>query len=165
MLHFNNDRPGTIFIKMFYENNSPKLARNDFVQRDIPINYSMPSPLNSPSPPFLASHCSLRPLPTLLTKGFLFSYYLVRFVGRTNDILGREERALLFFFLFFVPSRAVTLLPTTLPFFSRSFPLLQLAFFLLCIRLLQFRRRQSERISHNDVDCSRQLTIEASASD
>lgn len=41
----------------------------------------------------------------------------------------------------------------------------EVAFFPLFILLLQFRRRQSERISHNDVDCSRQLTIEASARD
>lgn len=45
--------------KGLLENNSPKLVRNDFVQRDIPINYSMPSPLNSPlsflPPPSLQS--------------------------------------------------------------------------------------------------------------
>lgn len=69
-----------------------------------------------------------------------------------------------FFFPFFVPSRAVS--PP--PFFFYTivrFRCCEVAFFPLFILLLQFRRRQSERISHNDVDCSRQLTIEASARD
>lgn len=146
------------------------------MQRDIPINYSMPSPLNSPflsflPPPF--SHCSLRSLPTLLTKGFLFSHYLLRFVGRTNDIVcvcwkeRREGAVIFFFFPFFVPSRAVS--PPPPPFFfflfRRSFSLLRSCVFPSIHPPPVFRRRQSERISHNDVDCSRQLTIEASARD
>lgn len=52
--------------------------------------------------------------------------------------------------------------------FFRSFvcAVARVAFFLfVCVPPPPPRRRQSERISHNDVDCSRQLTIEVSARD
>lgn len=94
---------------MFLENNSSKLARNDFVQRDIPINYSMPSPLNSPLS--LPRHSLFTsPSAYFTDKGISFlplSCALRRAHERYSGGESEHFFSLLPLFLFFVPSRAV----------------------------------------------------------
>lgn len=133
------------FSKITLLNSSATTSCNATSPLTIPCRHHLIPPfLSFLPPPF--SHCSLRSLPTLLTKGFLFSHYLLRFVGRTNDIVcvcWKEKRGggWWFFFSFHFSFRhvqsALLLLLFFFSLFRRSFSLLRSCVFPLFI-LLQF---------------------------
>lgn len=118
--------------KKLLENNSPKLVRNDFVQRDIPINYSMPSPLNSPffpsSLPSVIVHFALC---LLYWQRDFFSPIIFCASSGARTILcvcvGREVGGRWFFFSFHFSFRHVqsALLLFFFFLFRRSFSLLR----------------------------------------
>lgn len=124
------------FSKITLLNSSATTSCNATSPLTIPCRHHLIPPFLSFLPPF--SHCSLRSLPTLLTKGFLFSHYLLRFVGRTNDIVcvcwGGGGRWFFFLSIF----RSVTCSQPSFFFFYSvvRFRCCEVAFFPLFILLL-----------------------------